>query len=202
MLEPNYVWLRTSDDPAALTKIRAVLTSGPNPLNDRRASLRTLETDPLYLALLNVLILGTATTILLALVGDLLASWLSARTRLLHFAVLRALGTSPGQLASILAWEQVIVYATAIVLGAAFGAALAGTMVPALIFTGSPNYTSDTSSGEFYTLQHLLPTQVVIPGLLVLVFVALVVICAGAIWTMARVVSRPSISQTLRLNAD
>ncbi len=205
VLEPNYVWLRTSDDPAALTKIRAVLTSGPlalNPLNDRRASLRALETDPLYLALLDVLILGTATTILLALVGNLLASWLSARTRLMNFAVLRALGTTPGQLASILTWEQVIVYATALVLGAAFGAVLAGTMVPALVFTGASNDTSDLSSSEFYTLQHLLPTQIVVPGLLVVVFAALVVICALAIGLMAQVVSRPSLGQTLRLNAD
>ena len=171
-------------------------------LNDRRASLSALETDPLYLALLDVLILGTATTILLALVGNLIASWLSARTRLMNFAVLRALGTTPGQLASVLTWEQVIVYATAIALGAFFGAVLAGTMVPALVFTGVTAYTSDISSGEFYTLQHLLPTQMVVPGLLVVVFVALVVICAGAIGMMARVVSRPSIGQTLRLNAD
>ncbi len=201
----NYVWLRTSDDPAALTKIRAALTSGPlalSPLHDRRASLRALEQDPLYLALLGVLILGTATTILLALAGNLLASWLSARTRLTNFAVLRALGTTPGQLASILTWEQIIVYATALVLGAAFGAVLAGTMVPALVFTGAPSGTSDPSSSEFYTLQHLLPTQIVVPSLLVLVFAALVVICALAIGLMARVVSRPSLGQTLRLNAD
>lgn len=204
-LPVNYVWLRTTSDPAALAKIRDALTSGPlalSPLNDRRASLSALETDPLYLAQLDVLILGTATTILLALVGNLLASWLSARTRLLSFAVLRALGTTPGQLASILTWEQIIVYATAIVLGTAFGAVLAGTMVPALVFTGASNYTSDPSSSEFYTFQHLLPTQIVVPGLLVVVFAALVVICVLAIGLMAHVVSRPALGQTLRLNAD
>jgi hypothetical protein len=201
----NAVWLRTSDDPAALKKIRAALNSGSlalNPLFDRRASLHTLEQDPLYLALLDVLILGTATTLLLALVGNLLASWLSARTRLLNFAVLRALGTTPGQLASMLTWEQGIVYATAIVLGAAFGAVLAGTMVPALVFTGAQNETSTQSFDSFYSLQQLLPAQIVVPNLLLLVFVALVVICATAIGLMARVVSRPSLGQTLRLNAD
>ncbi|HLV98638.1 MAG TPA: FtsX-like permease family protein [Ktedonobacterales bacterium] len=204
-LPVNTVWLRTSDDPAVLTKIRAALTSGPlalNPLLDRRANLHTLEQDPLYLALLDVLILGTAATLLLALVGDLLASWLSARTRLTNFAVLRALGTTPGQLASMLTWEQGVVYATAIVLGAAFGAVLAGTMVPALVFTGAPNEASTTTSGSFYNLQQLLPTQIVVPSLLLVVFAALVVICALAIGLMARVVSRPSLGQTLRLNAD
>lgn len=201
----NAVWLRTSDDPAALTKIRAALISGPlalSPLLDRRASLHALEQDPLYLALLDVLILGTATTLLLALVGNLLASWLSARTRLLHFAVLRALGTTPGQLASILMWEQGIVYATAIVLGAAFGSVLAGTMVPALVFTGASNDANAQSVGSFYSLQQLLPTQIVVPSPLAVVFAALVVICAVAIGLMAWGVSRPSLGQTLRLNAD
>ncbi|HEY7357422.1 MAG TPA: FtsX-like permease family protein, partial [Ktedonobacterales bacterium] len=205
VLPVDYVWLRTSDDPAALAKIRRALTGGPlalSPLNDRRANLSALETDPLYLTLQGVLLLGTATTILLALVGNLIASWLSARTRLLHFAVLRALGTTPGQLASVLTWEQVIVYATAIVLGACLGAGLSGAIVPALIFTGLPNYMGNTSSGEFYALQHLLPSQIVVPGLLILVFVALVVICALAIGLMARVISRPALGQTLRLNAD
>jgi hypothetical protein len=204
-LSVNAVWLRTSDDLAALTKIRAALTSGPlalSPLLDRRASLHALEQDPLYLALLDVLILGTVTTLLLALVGDLLASWLSARTRLLHFAVLRALGTTPSQLASILMWEQGIVYATAIVLGAAFGSVLAGTMVPALVFTGASNDANAQSVGSFYSLQQLLPTQIVVPSLLVVVLAALVAICALAIGLMAWVVSRPSLGQTLRLNAD
>jgi hypothetical protein len=201
----NYVWLRTSDSPALLDETRAALTKGPlalATLNDRRASLNALEQDPLYLALLDVLILGTITTILLALVGNLIASWLSARARLINFAVLRALGTAPSQLAGVLTWEQVVIYTTAIALGAVFGALLAATIVPALVFTGVTSYTTDTSSGQFYTLQHILPIQVVVPGLLIVVFVALVVICAGAIWMMARVASRPSIGQTLRLNAD
>jgi hypothetical protein len=204
-LTVNYVWLRTSDNPALLEQTRSALTKGPLALasvNDRRASLSALEKDPLYLALLDVLILGTITTILLALVGNLIASWLSARARLINFAVLRALGTAPGQLAGVLTWEQVVIYTTAIALGAVFGALLAATIVPALVFTGVTSYVTDTSSGEFYILQHILPIEVVVPSLLVIVFVALVVICAGAIWMMARVASRPSIGQTLRLSAD
>ncbi len=204
-LTVNYVWLRTSDDPAMLAKTRAALNTGPLSLitfSDRRAIINGLETDPLYLALITVLILGTVTTVLLALLGNLTASWLNARTRLINFAVLRALGTTPRQIASVLTWEQTIVYTTAILLGAFFGAILAATIVPALVFTGVPNYTADINSGEFYALQHLLPIQVIVPLVLVIVFVALVAICVGAIAMMARVVSKPSVSQTLRLNAD
>jgi ABC-type antimicrobial peptide transport system permease subunit len=204
-LTMNYVWLRTSDNPALLSKVRAVLSSGTlalTTINDRRAIIASLEKDPLYLALMNVLILGTVTTVLLALVGNLTASWLNARTRLINFAVLRAIGSTPRQVASVLAWEQVIVYTTAIVLGAFFGAILAATIVPALVFTGIPSYTADINSGEFYVLQHILPVQVVVPNLLVAVFAALVIICVVAIGMMARVASKPSLGQTLRLNAD
>jgi hypothetical protein len=204
-ITPNYLWLRTSDDPALLAKVRKALSQGPlalQSINDRRAMIAGLEKDPLYIALINVLALGTATTVLLALVGNLIASWLSARARLINFALLRALGSAPRQIARVLTWEQTIVYSTAIALGAFFGALLAATIVPALIFTGLPDYTSDTSSGEFFAIQHVLSTQMVIPLSLVIIFVALVVICAVAIGMMARVASRPSISQTLRLNDD
>jgi hypothetical protein len=204
-LDINYVWLRTSDNPALLARIRAALSIGPLALqsfNDRRAMLTGLQNDPLYLALLDVLTLGTAATILLALVGNLTASWLSARARLTSFALLRALGSAPRQIALVLTWEQTIIYATAIALGALFGALLAATIVPALIFTGVPNYNSALSTGEFYTIQHVLPTQVIVPPSLGIIFAALVIICAGAIAMMARQAFASSISQTLRLNAD
>lgn len=204
-LAVNYVWLRTSDDPVLLARIRAALTSGPLALatvNDRRATLSALEHDPLYLALLEVLIVGTLTTMLLALIGSVIAAWLSARTRLLNFAMLRALGTTPRQLASILSWEQFIIYITALALGALFGALLTVTIVPGLVFTGLTSYTVSISSGAFYALQHLLPTQVVVPGLLVIALVALGIMGVMALGLMARVASKPVISQALRLNPD
>jgi hypothetical protein len=205
LLPVNYIWLRTSDDPALVAKTRAALAHGPLALatvNDRRAILSALEHDPLYLALMEVLTVGTAMTILLALLGNWMAAWQSARTRLSNFAVLRALGTTPRQLASLLTWEQVMVYTTALALGAFFGALLAVTIVPALVFTGISSYTADISSGEFSMLQHILPIQVVVPDLLVIAFAALIIMGAVAIGMMARVASKAAIGQTLRLNAD
>ena len=203
--QPNYIWLHASDSPASLARIRAALTSGPLQLvslNDRRAMIAQLERDPLYLTLTGVLALGTIATLLLALVGDLLASWLSVRTRLTTFAVLRALGSAPRQIAAVLTWEQAFVYTAALVLGILFGALLAATVVPALVFTGLPNQDQAISTGEFYTMQHILPTQVVVPLSLLLVLAALIAICVLALGMMARLVSKPAISQTLRLNKD
>jgi ABC-type antimicrobial peptide transport system permease subunit len=199
----NALWLRTSDDPAALARVRAALNTGPlqvSNLLDRRAMIDQMQQDPLYVALTGVLLLGTITTIFLSLVGSLLASWLNARSRLTSFAVLRALGSAPRQIASTLAWEQGIVYTVAIALGVIFGVLLVLTVVPGLIFTSPP--ASTISSDEFYVIQQVLPAQIILPATLGLAFVVLVGICAIALGLMARVVSKPSISQTLRLNED
>ena len=204
-LTANMVWLRTSDNPSLLTGIRAALSKGPLQLGnvqDRRLILAEFQADPLYLSLLGVLSMGVVATLFLAGAGCLLTSWLNARRRLINFAVLRALGMNPRQIANVLLWEQSIIYALALALGIIFGAVLALTVVPALVFTGAPNLANAPSSGEFDVLQHVLPVQIVFPPSLLIVFVALVALSGGALWLMARVVSQPTLSQTLRLNED
>ena len=114
--------------------------------------------------------------------------------------MLRALGTTPGQLASVLLFEQGIVYGSAIFLGILFGGLLAETVVPAMVFNDTPQ-APGISSDEFYALQHLLPVQIVIPGWLLIALV-LALLCMIALVIMARIVSQPSIGQTLRLNED
>ena len=192
-LSLNYVWLRTTDDATQLARIRATLSSGDALIlynvGDRRAIIDMLHSDPLTITLIGILSIGTVATLLLAIVGDLLASWLSARTRLTNFAVLRALGTSPRQVASVLTWEQALVYIVGVLLGIAFGLLLANTVSPTLI--------ANTSS-----LQATIPTQLVIPFSLLVAFVAVIAIFVLALGMMVRIVSRPSMSQTLRLNED
>lgn len=189
----NYIWLRTTNDATQLAQIRATLNNG-NALilynvSDRRAIVDMLHADPLTITLIGILGIGTVATLLLAVVGDLLASWLSARTRLTSFAVLRALGTSPRQVASVLTWEQALVYIVGVLLGIAFGLLLANTVSPTLIANSS-------------SLQGTIPTQLVIPLSLIVAFIVVVAIFVLALGMMVRIVSRPSMSQTLRLNED
>ena len=202
----NYIWLRTQSDPASLTSVRKALNEGDlqlSPLYDRRAMIDTLYHEPLYLALTGVLALGATTALLLALFGNLIASWISTRSRLTNFAVLRAIGASPSQVASTLTWEMAIIYATALVLGVIFGSIFSFLVIPGLVFTSvAPNDTSQVSSGSFYSLQGVPPIQIIIPGSLGFALVALIGICIVTLATMVQVVSRPSISQTLRLNED
>jgi len=203
----NYVWLRTRDDAASLASVRKALSQGNlqlNPLFDRRATIATLYHEPLYLSLIGVLILGAVTALLLALVGNLIASWLSARSRLTNFAVLRALGTAPRQVASVLSWEQGMVYSTAIVLGIIFGMVLSVLVLPALIFTSVlPTYiTGDIPEAEFYAAQSAPPIHMIIPTSLGIALGVFVAICVVALGMMLFIVSRPSLSQALRLNED
>lgn len=199
----NHVWLHTREDASSLAQVRAALNTPGlhlDNLNDRYALEGVLSNDPLYLDLIIILTIGAITALLLAVIGDLLTSWLNVRTRLTNFAVLRALGASPRQVASVLTWEQAIVYVAALILGVVFGALLSLTVVPTLIFTGAP--ASLTDINEFYALQHIIPAHIVVPLSLDIVFIVLVIVCIVALGMMTRVVLSPSMSQTLRLSED
>jgi ABC-type antimicrobial peptide transport system permease subunit len=203
----NHIWLRTSDNPAQLSALRAALNSSTptvNNLYDRREIAAELESDPFNLNMLVILGVGAFTAFLLAFIGNLISSWLSVRNRRASFVVLRALGANARQVAGLLLWEQGIVYVGALLLGLAFGMVLINVAVPVLVFTGLPRTgpMSMLSISDLYLLQHVLPTQIVIPSSLDLLFPALIVVCFVALCTMIRAALQPSISHELRLNED
>ncbi len=203
----NHVWIRTSDDPAAVAQVRAALQTKRlrlDSLYDRRSLITELNNDPLYRNLTGFLTLGAITTLLLALLGDIVASWLSVRARQAQFVVFRALGAAPRQVVGILTWEQGIVHVTAIILGGLFGALLAITAVPALIFTNIPasGLFANFSNNDFFILQQVVPPAIVIPSSLTLILTGLVLLFALALITMLWVSLRPSLGRALRLNED
>ncbi len=204
-LLPTTVWLNTKTDAASLKSVRAALAGGPTQLlnvNDLQEQEELMDSDPLSLALLGVLLVGAITALLLSLLGNLTLSWLSARSRVVSFAVMRALGTAPGQLASVLTYEQWIVYATAIGLGVAFGLLLSYLVLPAFVFT-SPVGDLAGGSGVFYVAQSVPPIQMIIPGVLIaLVIGVLVAVCIVIVGIMMHFASRPALSNTLRLPGD
>ncbi len=202
----NYVWLRTSEQ-ANLAHMRATLNKRLLPgttLLDRQAFVDVLQHDPFYLDLLGILTLGMFTPLFLALLSSLLTSWLTAYSRLTGFAVLRALGSAPRQLAGILTWEQGIVYTIMFGLGLLAGALLSLMVLPALVLTDVASIggsTSSPTSGAAF-LQDLPALQVILPASLSIVLGLLLGISIFALVMMIVMVSRPSVSQTLRLNVD
>ncbi len=187
----NYVWLHTNND-ASLAALRSILVNSTlhlGDINDRNAIAAHLQSNPLAVSLAGLLSIGTIATLLLAVLGDLLASWLNVRTRLVNFAVLRALGTSPQQVAGVLSLEQGLIYIIGLLLGTLLGIVLSVTVIPVLIAS-----TNNIQSG--------LTAQIVLPTSLLLVFATALVIFVIALSMMVRIVSQPSLSQTLRLNED
>ena len=173
----NAVWLRSSDNPGAVNHVRAALTTGTLALTnlmDRRALGKDNASDPLADGLLSIMSIGVAAALLLAFLANLLLPLLSVRMRQTNFAVLRALGTAPGQVTGMLTWELAIVLATSLVLGLLFGALLAFTSVPPLVFTGAlPTSLVAISSSTIYTLQQIIPVAIVIPLSLLVALLAL-----------------------------
>lgn len=203
----NHLWLRTRDDALTLASVRTALTSSSfalSQLYDRRAITQELQDDPLLLAVLILLDIGSLLAFLLTFLGSLLSSWSSMRTRLRSFVVLRALGANARQIAGILLWEQGLIYLGALVLGVAFGAILTSVAVPALVFTNLPAHgpMSLLSSEDFALLQHALPPHIVIPASLLLILVALALAYLLALGIMLRMALHPTISNELRLNED
>lgn len=201
VVQQNTIWLRTTSDPATLATIRAALSTGPlqiSALADRRAIIAAAQRDPLVIDLLGILEIGVVMAGLLGLVGALTASWLSAQSRLTNFAVLRALGGSPRQVAGVLLWEQSLIYGIGLGLGIGLGFVLAGAVLPVLIFTnGIAGADISQQTINVPPIQTVLPLATIA---LMLAGVALIFIVMQAL--MTRIVARPSLSQTLRLNED
>ncbi|HEX7737068.1 MAG TPA: FtsX-like permease family protein [Ktedonobacteraceae bacterium] len=192
-LQPNALWLRTSDDPAALAAIRAQLPD----LQDRRALTALNQEDSTHIDVLGALGIGVGAALLLALIGVLLSSWLSAFNRQTSFAVLRALGMAPREIAALLLWEQGLVYGLAFVLGTGLAALLAVFIVPTVTLL---DLSGSGSLGNPYDIP---PIQIVVPYLqLGLLLGALALISLLALLLMARLASHPSLGQHLRINED
>ena len=204
-LTPTTVWLSTKTDALSLSNVRSALASGSLHLlnvKDLSAQEKLMSGDPLSLALLGILVVGALVALLLGLLGNLTLSWLSTRSRVVHFAVMRALGTAPGQIASVLTYEQLLVYATALGLGVAFGLLLAYLVLPAFVFT-IPVGQIGAGTGTFYIMQSVPPIQMIIPGVLIaLVIGILVAICIVIVGMMVFFASRPMPGNTLRLPGD
>ncbi len=192
-ITPDYIWLRTGDDAASLASVRNALPE----LYDRRATLSSMQDDPDHLGVIGVLALGVGTALILALIGMLISSWLNVSRRLTNFAVARALGMTPRQVAAVLLWEQGFIYALALVLGLALGAMLT-------IFAGPTVSALTIQHGHAWDAPlNVPPIQVVVPYTwLLLLLGVFALICLAALLLMARIASRPSLSQTLRLNED
>jgi len=205
----NHVWLQTTSNPTTLVTLRRTLTDLNSPLRldqlaDRRALLAELNNNPLALDLSSLLFLGASAVLLLALIGNLLLSWLNVRRRLTSFLILRALGTDPTQLSNIVLWEQSLLYISALLLGGILGYLLTATVAPILVAQSLPPAinASHNINVTVSSLQQALPVTLVWPTWLIGAALALILIFVLSLLLLLRIVRHTEVTQFLRIDEN
>ena len=134
MLAPNEWWLRAPDPVGLARTLRAAPYESIEAIStpERTAA---LQTDPVALGILGALALGVAAAAAFAGIGFAVSTSVAARERLTEFAVLRALGLSPRQLAGWLSLENVILVAVSLVIGTGLGLLIAWVVLPFVTLT-------------------------------------------------------------------
>ena len=206
-LAPTMAWFHTRQDSASLTSVQHTLSSGPLKLTallSYQSILAALQNDPLFLNLLCVLGLGVGLTLLLTWIGCLASAWSYVRIRLRSLLVLRALGSTPAQLALLLSCEQIMIYATALILGIGCGAGFIALTLPQMVFSNASRISEITSvfTLNLFQLQSTPPLQIIIPSTVVIGLGVIVLLCAVGIGITATMVIRLSPAQMLRLSED
>jgi FtsX-like permease family len=136
--ETSEWWLAV--DPGAITDVAATLRAAPisaRMVVSRSQALADLNGDPLGLGVIGILGLGSMAALLFAAIGFLVSSTVSTAERLGEFALLKALGLSPRQLAVWLAMESVSLLVVGLVAGTGLGLVLAWLALPFATLTAS-----------------------------------------------------------------
>ncbi len=133
---PQEWWLTTEDGASGAV---ADAVAGP-PFSAagvvaRDALVRSLTSDPVPLGIIGAFGLGSIAAVLFAAIGFLVSASISTAERLGEFALLRALGLSPRQLAGWVSAESAFLLAFGFVGGALLGAILAWLVLPYSVLT-------------------------------------------------------------------
>ncbi len=199
--QPNYIWLKTTGSAAELNAIRQALQTGTlalGQLHDRRATMVTLQNDPLQLTILGILNIGAVAVLLLAFIGVISAAAQSAREMRLNFTVLKALGADRSQIVSIITNNQLFIFGLSTLLGTGLGFLLTLIVAPTLVFTNI-----DITSSQSQVSTFVPPIQIVYPWAYIGIILAVVVVMFFLTTLLVqRSAAKESISQTLRLNED
>jgi len=195
---PNEYWLRTTGGAAQEAQTVAAIQAHPEYNVDNVVSLRqetaTAQQNPVNAGLRGLLLLGAIMAAALAIVGSAVQTLLAVRQRATQFAVLRTLGLSNRELASILLGEQLIVYLFGLLGGAILGALLTTATLPYLQFS-DPTLNPARLGVPPYILVVDWPSVAIF-------FAALVVACGLALALAARVAVVQGLGQALRIGED
>ena len=178
---PQEWWLATADGASAsVAEAAAAAPFAAAEVVDRDALIAALTSDPVPLGIIGAFGLGSVAAVLFAAIGFLVSASISTSERLGEFALLRALGLSPRQLAGWVSGERAFLLAFGFVGGTLLGALLAWLVLP---------FSALTPTGE-----RAVPTPAVIvplEALAVLLAIGLGLLAVTVVVVRRRVLAAP-----------
>ena len=127
-------WLSVTDEP----RVVAALAEDPysaETLISRTERASRLTDDPVALGVIGALAIGSIAALIVAIIGFVVSAVVSTRERLGEFALLRALGLSPGQLSAWLTLENAFLLTAGVVAGTGLGLVLSWLVLPFVTLT-------------------------------------------------------------------
>lgn len=134
---PEEYWLATTGDSTeVVSELMAPPLSSVTVISQQEVT-DTLLADPVALATIGALAVGFVAAVVFATVGFAVSATVSARERLVEFALFRALGLNRRQLGLWLSLEQGVLVVVSLVLGIAVGCILTWLILPLVTLTQS-----------------------------------------------------------------
>jgi putative ABC transport system permease protein len=133
-LEPYEVWyrLRSHDQVQELVDALPLLGVYPTQVRDAEAMIAAFRREPYRMGFFGILSLGFIVCCLVTVLGFLVATYFSMRSRLVQWSALRAMGLSGLQLAAILSLEQLFTLGAGLAAGAGLGSLSSKLFIPFL----------------------------------------------------------------------
>ncbi|CAN5159706.1 ABC transporter permease [soil metagenome] len=188
---PDELWLEV--DATAIEPVSEALSQDPfasRRVDSRSERAQSLLSDPVALGNIGSLSLGFVAAAIFAGIGFIVSAVVSARERITEFALLRALGLSPRQLACWMSLEHGVLLLISLIGGTLLGLALAWLVLPLIAVTQQAT-------------QVVPGVIVVVPWLtIVLLELGIALVLFAVVAVLALVLRRGGLGSLLRLGED
>ncbi len=136
LTDPDEYWLAVDDNQAgAVAETLREIPFQSTLVAPQHERVQILRTDPVALGMIGALSIGFVAAIVFALIGFVTSAAVSVRERLTEFALLRAIGLSPRQLAGWLLLEHGFLLVVSLVFGTLLGLMLSWLVLPQISVT-------------------------------------------------------------------
>lgn len=191
-LEPYEVWLKKAPGVTSQELYQEIEDKNIRieSMTDASQEIIKAKNDPMLQGTNGALTLGFIVTMSISTIGFLIYWILSIRQRTLQFGIFRAMGLSVKKLMGLLAWEQLLISGTAILLGVLIGGLTSDLFVPLLQMVYSvadqvPPFRVTASRQDYIKIYTVVATMLVV-----------------GIGILSAIISKIKIHQAIKLGED